>query len=527
MRRLARRPSIDYFDTFYCIVIVGLITSVPGTILGQKIFRDEQNRSVRVRQARENCREKIDSLFSSMDINYPPDEILIVAYKKEQILELWARSDTLETFVLVTQYPFTSFSGILGPKRKKGDLQIPEGFYHINHFNPFSTFHLSLRINYPNRSDSILGVRGNLGGEIRIHGSAVTIGCIPIGDEAIEELYIICVDTKSAGQRDIPVYIFPCHMDSCGMVFLEIMSETNIKIFSFWQNLKKGYDIFNKNHQELRLRVDELGNYVFLNEIRNNSNSYCWLTDYDDEHVVVNRVAVPEKFTRIFSTDGSLKDWLRHIPLKKGTPPIFLYNGTKKSYQDGHYAVIDIDIGAQDLQQCADAIMRLYAEYFYSRNDFDKIEFRLTNGDMVLFRKWIAGFRPMVQGNRVTWHKQAQADSSYDNFKEYLKFIFTYAGTYSLSKQLRGVGHMKEMEIGDILIQGGFPGHAVMVVDMAQHTETGEKIFLLCQSFMPAQDIHILKNLNDIGISPWYKLNFGDTLYTPEWTFTKKDLTRF
>lgn len=521
------KSSINYLDTRYLTLIIGLVLSVPQTILGQDIFKDEQNRYARVRQARESSGEKIDSLFCSKDINYPPNEILIVAYKKEQILELWAQPETLEMFTLVKQYPFTAFSGILGPKRKQGDLQIPEGFYYINHFNPVSAFHLSLRINYPNRSDVILGERANLGGEIRIHGSAVTIGCIPIGNEAIEELYIICVDTKSAGQEDIPVYIFPCHMDSLDMAFLKVISESDIEVFSFWQNLKKGYDIFDKTHKELKFGVDDFGNYVFLNKIYNNSNSYAWHTDYNNEHTLVNRIGVPEGFTRILSTSGSFEDWLRYLSLKEGNPPVFLYNGTKKSYQEGHHAVIDIDIGTQDLQQCADAIIRLYAEYLYSHNNFDKIEFRLTNGDFVGFRKWISGYRPRVHGNRVTWHEQTQPDSSYENFKRYLIFIFTYAGTYSLSQQLRPVADIVDMEIGDIFIQGGFPGHAVMVVDMARHIETGQKIFLLCQSFMPAQDIHILKNLHDIRMNPWYRLEFGDSLYTPEWIFTKKDLKRF
>ncbi|GAI32233.1 unnamed protein product [marine sediment metagenome] len=194
------------------ILIISLAMFLPDILFGQNIFKEQQNRYTRVRQARENREKYIDSLFNSLDINYPPKNILIVAYKKEQILQLWALSKSLKVFTFVKEYIITATSGTLGPKRKQGDLQIPEGFYYINHFNPFSNFHLSMKINYPNKSDNILGVKRNLGGEIRIHGSAVTIGCIPIGDEAIEELYIICVDTKSAGQKDIPVYIFPCKM---------------------------------------------------------------------------------------------------------------------------------------------------------------------------------------------------------------------------------------------------------------------------------------------------------------------------
>ncbi len=147
-------------------------------LFAQTAFQEEQNRFARVRQARVHCEENIDSLFKKIDCKYPPAKIIIVAYKYEQILELWAKPKNSDTFKLVRDYKFTAFSGRLGPKRRRGDLQIPEGFYHINHFNPSSIFHLSMKVNYPNASDRILGYRNNLGDEIRIHGSAVTIGSI-------------------------------------------------------------------------------------------------------------------------------------------------------------------------------------------------------------------------------------------------------------------------------------------------------------------------------------------------------------
>jgi hypothetical protein len=166
-------------------------------------------------------------------------------------------------------------------------------------------------------------------------------------------------------------------------------------------------------------------------------------------------------------------------------------------------------VGQEDLQQCADAIIRLYAEYLFSREEFNSITFNLTNGDAVGFRKWISGDRPLV------------------SFRAYLKFIFAYAGTYSLSQETQCIETHRDMVIGDIFIQGGFSGHAVLVTDMATNPRTGEKVFLLSQSYMPAQDIHVLRNLNDPDLSPWYKLDFGNTLYIPEWTFTKHDLKRW
>ena len=106
-----------------------------------------------------------------------------------------------------------------------------------------------------------------------------------------------------------------------------------------------------------------------------------------------------------------------------------------------------------------------------------------------------------------------------------MRAIFNYAGTYSLEKELQQIP-INDVQIGDVFIQGGFPGHAVVVVDMAEN-ETGEKRFMLAQSYMPAQDIHILKNPTNRKLSPWYSTNFEGNLYTPEWTFEASDLRRF
>ncbi|MEO0160911.1 MAG: L,D-transpeptidase family protein [candidate division WOR-3 bacterium] len=217
----------------------------------------------RVNAAREKHQSQIDLLFDSLGVEYPPEKVLITAYKKEQILQLWVESKDRAEFLKAREYKFTAFSGKLGPKRKRGDLQIPEGFYHITRFNPRSQFHLSLRINYPNASDKILGSRRDPGGDILIHGEAVTIGCIPIGNEAIEELYLICLDTKNQGQNKIMVYIFPCQMDSLNMDSLKMIAGEDTGLWSFWQNLKQGYDIFMKNKQILKFHVNDKGKYLY------------------------------------------------------------------------------------------------------------------------------------------------------------------------------------------------------------------------------------------------------------------------
>jgi murein L,D-transpeptidase YafK len=241
------------------VFVIGILS---GCLLAQATFKDQQNLYPRVRQARVNRQPAIDSFFNEAGISYPPRRILIVAFKHEQSLQLWAKPDRQESFQLIKAYPFTAFSGALGPKRRQGDLQVPEGFYEITYFYPESPFHLALLVSYPNASDRILGYQPSLGGDICIHGNAVTIGCIPIGDAAIEELYIMCVDQKSAG-RGIPVYIFPCAMDSSGMADLKALAASDIGLYAFWENLKAGYNLFTNSFRELKYRVDEKGRYVF------------------------------------------------------------------------------------------------------------------------------------------------------------------------------------------------------------------------------------------------------------------------
>ncbi len=237
-------------------------------------------------------------------------------------------------------------------------------------------------------------------------------------------------------------------------------------------------------------------------------------------------IAPPEKYERLRVENNSFAEWLRFLPVKPEASPVRLFNGELKPNQNIHAAVVDIDVGKRDLQQCADAVMRLKSEYHYSRKEYARIHFNFTSGHKVAFDDWAKGRKPRISGNNVTFSSPAgAADYSYSNFKKYMIQIFSYAGTASLSKELDAVD-LDQMRIGDVFIQGGFPGHAVLVMDMAEN-EQGEKLFLLAQSYMPAQDIHILKNFNEPDISPWYRLDFENNLLTPEWTFDRNDLKRF
>ncbi len=150
---------------------------------------------------------KLNSYFEKSNINYPPKQITLIALKDEQLLEVWATQDNQNS--LIHTYNFTGFSGKLGPKLMEGDKQIPEGLYKIEYLNPNSRFHLSMKISYPNKFDKVNGEldgRNNLGGDIMIHGSNCTIGCIPIGDSHIEELFTLVYKT---GIENVSVIIAP------------------------------------------------------------------------------------------------------------------------------------------------------------------------------------------------------------------------------------------------------------------------------------------------------------------------------
>jgi hypothetical protein len=241
----------------------------------------------------------------------------------------------------------------------------------------------------------------------------------------------------------------------------------------------------------------------------------------------VRDIPVPAGFVRVHSAQGSFGGYLRSMPLKPRGSPVLLYNGTRKANQSAHEYVIALAIGKKNLEQCADAIIRLRAEYLYSRGEYKEICFTFTSGHEACFLRWAEGYRPVVSGNRVSWKKKTGGDYSRGSFVEYLETVFTYCGTISLSRELRRVPKAGDISPGDVFIQAGSPGHAVIVVDMAVNKKTGEKIFLLAQSYMPAQEIHILKNPSDITLSPWYKAAFKGSLATPEWTFRISDLKRF
>lgn len=242
---------------------------------------------------------------------------------------------------------------------------------------------------------------------------------------------------------------------------------------------------------------------------------------------ISQRFMVPKGYARLKSDTSSFTYYLQNLPLKPHGTLVKLHDGRTKPNRSVYIGVIDLEIGKANLQQCADAVIRLRAEYLYRQKRYNNIHFNLTNGFNAEYSKWKEGYRVEVTGSKTRWVKTSTPSNDYKTFRKYLDFVFTYAGTLSLSKELTKV-NVSNMQIGDVLIQGGSPGHAVIVVDMAENPKTKEKIYLLAQSYMPAQEIQVLQNPSNANNSPWYNLTNNSTqIPTPEWLFYIADLKRF
>ncbi len=212
----------------------------------------------RVALARAARTDTILQRCKAVGVPYPPREIFLRAFKHEGQLEVWAREDA-GPFKLWKTYPVLTPSGGPGPKRRAGDRQVPEGFYRIDRFNPESRFHLSLGLDYPNAADRILSDRQNPGSDIFIHGKDVTIGCLPIGDAAIEELYLLALDTRQRGQHTIPVHLFPARMT--GPEWKTYRSTQPAMLQEFWTQLQPAYEAFERTRRVPAIVVDRTGSY--------------------------------------------------------------------------------------------------------------------------------------------------------------------------------------------------------------------------------------------------------------------------
>lgn len=229
----------------------------------QSDFLSEQKKFVKVRTAFSEKQAFVEAKLKTYNLSLINLNLLVVAYKDDDLLEVYAKSKQETSYRKLNSYEICSRSGHLGPKRRQGDGQVPEGFYYIDRFNPTSSFYLSLGLNYPNVADKRKSKAADLGGDIFVHGSCVTIGCIPMTDEVIKEVYLMAVHAKNNGQSNIPVYVFPFRMSDENMATYKKRFNDDPELLSFWSNLKVGYDQFVLHKKELSVRVAQNGDYTF------------------------------------------------------------------------------------------------------------------------------------------------------------------------------------------------------------------------------------------------------------------------
>ena len=245
-----------------------------------------------------------------------------------------------------------------------------------------------------------------------------------------------------------------------------------------------------------------------------------------EENILKDRYEVPEGYERVSVEENSFGEFLRNSKLEDYGEKVKYYDGRVKDKPNVYDSVFDVDIGDRDLHQCADAVMLLRAEYLYQNKRYDDISFHFVDGFNAKYSKWRRGYRISVGENSSSYYKATGDSNTYETFRKYMDIVFAYSSTLSLDEELKSVD-VKDMQIGDVFIKGGSPGHCAIVVEMAENKETGEKVFMLAQSYMPAQQTQLLINPNDESLSPWYSLDFGENLKTPEWSFTKDQLKRF
>jgi murein L,D-transpeptidase YafK len=244
------------------VVVPGAVSATKGAVkASSSLFSDMQQDHDRVLLARIEKKFELKKLFRDQGISYPAAELFLRIFKRERELEVWVRENNKPAFQLLKTYPICAMAGMLGPKRAEGDGQTPEGFYFIDGFNPSSDFHLSLHLDYPNRSDQILNKGAALGGNIFIHGGCRTEGCLAVTDDAIKELYWLSVEARSVGQKRIPVHIFPARLTDDELFRLTEVFDEKPDFKRFWANLKPTYDYFESKHELPLLNIDQKGYY--------------------------------------------------------------------------------------------------------------------------------------------------------------------------------------------------------------------------------------------------------------------------
>ncbi|CAA0175490.1 conserved hypothetical protein [Tenacibaculum maritimum] len=241
---------------------------------------------------------------------------------------------------------------------------------------------------------------------------------------------------------------------------------------------------------------------------------------------IKNRVKPPYGYKRVCYEAGTFESFIQNYTLKEYGSSIINYDKTKYFYQIGHIGILTLSVPENGLQQCADALIRLRAEYLWKTNQKEKIGFEFTSGHYCSWKKYAAGYRPKIEGNKVTFYKIAKANYTKTAFYKYLNLIYTYSGTLSLYNELPKVVREEDLQLGDMLVKPGTPGHILMLVDEVINKK-GEKLFVLAQGNTPAQSVHLLKNFNNASLTPWYSLKKNALIQVPGYSFDNSQFIRF
>jgi len=254
----------------FSFLLLIVICYVNGAAQGSAVsytFIDYQKSIPKITDLLVRKQDTLMKQFKNKGLVWPAKFIYIRSFKYDSQLEVWVKNERNQPYKLFKTYKICALAGTLGPKRMEGDYQVPEGFYHINELNPNSQYHLSLGLNYPNMSDRMLSDSTQPGGDIYIHGSCVTTGCIPVTNQQIEELYILAAYAKNQGQDFIPVHIFPVDFKNTKSEdYLKKYLETFSEYSPFESKMKNAYYFFEKYKQLPTILINEKGEYLIDDE---------------------------------------------------------------------------------------------------------------------------------------------------------------------------------------------------------------------------------------------------------------------
>ena len=247
------------------LVIIFLLLVTITTSFSQTSFFDTQRAFPKVANAIKTKEDTLKKQFEKANLQWPPKQVYLRSFKYDSQLEVWVRNNSKEVFKLFKTYKVCALSGAMGPKRIEGDYQVPEGFYCINEFRPNSTYHLALGINYPNASDLLLSDSIKPGNEIYIHGNCITVGCIPLQNDPIEELYLLTSQAKNSGEDFIPIHIFPIKFNNVKSAeYLNKASKEDKDYQLFIRQLQEVYDYFELHKKLPLISINKKGEYGIM-----------------------------------------------------------------------------------------------------------------------------------------------------------------------------------------------------------------------------------------------------------------------